>query len=208
MTDSLLPFLGFALAASATPGPNNLLALATGAAWGARACVPLSLGVASGFGFMVAIIGVGLASPLTSHPEAATAIRWAGSLWLLWLAWKIAAGGAPDGARAAKPHPGLPRGGRSRPVGFWSAFVLQWVNPKGWVMAVATATTYAAGAARPALHALLLGALFALIGLHTMGAWSAMGAGTARLLTSPRRWRAFNITMGALLAASVLPELL
>lgn len=194
----ILPFLAFAIAASATPGPNNLLVLATAARHGVRAAVPLILGIALGFGFMVGVVGAGLAGPLTHQPAVHAGMRWAGAAWMLLLAWRIARAepAAPSGEAAAAP------------LGFWGACAFQWVNPKAWVMALATAATYTVPGEDLWAQVLLLSALFAVISLPCVGAWALLGAGAGAFLTTPRRMRAFNLVMGCLLAASVLPVLL
>ncbi|RJL01958.1 LysE family translocator, partial [Paracoccus siganidrum] len=45
------------------------------------------------------------------------------------------------------------------------------------------------------------------VNLPTVSAWAAMGQGLRRVLSSPRRLRAFNWLMAALLLASMLPVL-
>ncbi|MDJ0387377.1 LysE family translocator [Roseomonas sp. E05] len=199
MNTDLLAFLGFAVAASATPGPNNIMALATAARHGLRATVPLILGVAAGFGFMLTVIGTGLAQPLASHAGLHTALRWAGAAWMLVLAWQIARAGSPAAPKA-------PRAGA--PLGFWGACAFQWVNPKAWILAVATTATYTLPGESLTPQVLVLAGLFMLVTLPSLGAWALLGAGSGQLLASPRRMRAFNLAMGLLLAASVIPAVL
>ncbi|GAB0115538.1 LysE family translocator [Acidisoma sp. C75] len=196
MNPDLLPFLGFALVASATPGPNNIMALATGAAHGLRATLPLILGVALGFAFMVAAVGIGLAQPLAAHPLWHEVLRWVGAGWLLLLAWKIAR--APGQA-----EPGVTTA--ARPIGFWGACGLQWVNPKAWIMALATAATYTRPGHPLAPQVLILAGIFLLIGLGTVTSWAMLGAHARRYIAAPGRLRIFNTAMGLLLAASVIP---
>ncbi len=198
MSAPLLPFLLFAVAASGTPGPNNVMVLSSAATRGLRATLPLVLGVVLGFGVMVGAVGLGLAWPLARYPAAQGVLRWVGAGWLLVLAWQVARAGDPV-------RPGR-AGGRAH-MGFRGACAFQWVNPKAWVMALATATTYAPmDGSRGGV--LLLAVLFVLVGLPCVGGWALLGAGTGRLLSSPRRTRAFNVAMGALLAASVVPTLM
>jgi threonine/homoserine/homoserine lactone efflux protein len=197
MSTVVLPFLAFAIAASGTPGPNNLLALATAARYGVRAALPLVLGIALGFGFMVAVVGMGLAGPLAHHPAVHAGMRWIGTAWMLVLAWRIARSetAAPSGTNVAAP------------LGFWGACAFQWINPKAWIMALATAATYTTPGDDLPAQVLLLSAIFVVISIPCVGAWALLGAGASTLLTTPRRMRAFNLVMGSLLAASVLPVL-
>ncbi len=198
MSAPLASFLLFAVAASGTPGPNNVMVVSSGATCGLRATVPMVLGVVLGFGIMVGVVGVGLAWPLARYPAAQEVLRWVGAGWLLVIAWQV--------ARTRGPGQGGAAVGRSG-IGFRGALAFQWVNPKAWVMALATTTTYApADGTRGGV--LLLAALFVLVGLPCVGGWALLGAGTGRLLSSRGRMRAFNLAMGALLAVSVVPALM
>jgi threonine/homoserine/homoserine lactone efflux protein len=89
-------------------------------------------------------------------------------------------------------------------VGYLGAALFQWVNPKSWLVAASAAGTFLhAEAGSPVGQALALGALFALAALPSGFVWLAFGASMRRVLSSPRRLRAFNVTMGVLLALSI-----
>ncbi len=199
---SLLPFLLFALVASATPGPNNAVVMATAATHGLRAALPAVLGVSLGFGVMVAVVGSGLAGALAVHPLLHVVLRWLGAAWLLVLAWRIARAGSlsPSGSGTAA-RPGFWRS-------FWGMCGFQWVNPKAWILAVATAATYTAPGSGLRAQVLVLAVLFVLVSLPCLGSWALLGAGTGRWLSSPVRLRRFNLVMGLLLAGSVVPAVL
>lgn len=197
MSAVILPFLAFAIAASATPGPNNLLVLATAARNGIGATIPLILGIALGFGCMVAVVGTGLAGPLAHHPAVHAAMRWFGTAWILVLAWRI-----------ARSEPATPSGPVNiAPLGFWGVCGFQWINPKAWIMALTTAATYTTPGDDPLLQVLLLSSIFVGISVPCVGTWALLGVGASTLLTTPQRMRTFNLVMGTLLAASVLPVL-
>lgn len=194
---TLLPFLLFAAAASITPGPNNILVMSTTATRGLRAGIPIILGVAGGFGFMVAVVGAGLAVPLARFPALQTAMRWIGVAWLLVLAWKIARAPAIDlDRRDARP-----------PMGFWGASAFQWINPKAWIMAVATAATYTLDGVAPAWQSPTRGLIFVAVSLPSISTWALLGLGVGRWLATAHRLRVFNVVMGVLLAASAVPAL-
>ncbi len=195
---TLLAFALFAFAASITPGPNNLMLLASGANFGFRASVPHLLGVASGFLLLVASVGFGLAAVFARLPWAYAAMRWIGAAYLLYLAWRI--------ARQAPPDAAAPATARARPMSFGGAVAFQWVNPKAWLMAVSAFSTYVP-VTRGTL--VLLGAvlLFGVINLPSITAWALGGAHLRRLLQTRRHAVAFNGLMAALLVASLLPLL-
>ncbi|WP_297906935.1 LysE family translocator [Thiomonas sp.] len=194
--ESLLAFALFAFAASITPGPNNLMLLASGAHFGLRASVPHLLGVACGFLILVASVGFGLAEAFSRLPWLYALMRWAGAAYLLYLAWRIATAAPPDASRRAA----------ARPMSFLGAVAFQWVNPKAWLMAVSAFSTYipATSGALVLLGAIML---FGAINLPSITAWAIGGTQLQRLLQTRRRVVAFNLLMAGLLVASLLPML-
>ncbi len=196
--DGVLAFALFAFVSSITPGPNNLMLLASGANFGFRASVPHVLGITSGFMLLVASVGFGLAAVFSRWPWAYDAMRWIGAAYLLVLAWRI--------ARAAPPDPSRGRVGRARPMRYWGAVAFQWVNPKAWLMALSAFSTYvpATGGLAVVLGAV---ALYGAINLPSVTAWALGGSQLQRLVGTRRRAAAFNLAMAGLLVASLLPLL-
>ncbi len=190
-TQTLLALTSFAMAASWTPGPNNMMLAASGATFGWRATVPHALGVALGFPLMIFLIALGLGEIFQRSAALRTGLAWGGFAVILYLGWRIAmAGAAKTGARA-------------RPLNFFEAAAFQWINPKGWVMAIAAAATYASGGA-PLREAGVLAAVFLAVSLPGSQGWTLFGVGIGRMLGTGARLRAFNVTMGLLLASSAL----
>lgn len=191
--------IGFAIAMYITPGPNNTMLAASAASYGPRATVPHMLGIACGFAFMMMVVTAGLASVVLAWPLLLPLMRWGGAAWMLVLAWKI--------ATAAVPGPNLTRG-RGRVLGFGGAAAFQWVNPKGWLIAVAAAGMFIRPEQNLAIQTAWIGAVFFAVAIPCMLPWVLLGAGAARLLRSPGRLRAFNGAMALLLVVSVVPLLL
>jgi threonine/homoserine/homoserine lactone efflux protein len=189
--DLFLGLAAFAFVSSITPGPNNLMILASGANHGVARSVPHLLGISLGHGAMVLLVGLGLAQVFEAVPWAKGALAVASIGYLLWLAWRI--------ARAAPPEPGAATG---RPFTFLQAAAFQWVNPKAWTMALTAVTLYAAGGAW-AVPAVAM--VFVATNLPSVAVWLMLGARLRRWLTSPARLRAFNWTMAGLLVASLWP---
>src|SRR5919206_2461214 len=88
--------IGFALAMSATPGPNNALVAASAANFGLRRSLPQVLGVSIGFPVMLLLVALGAAELLRGAPALMAAMRWVGAAWMVWLAWGIATAGPPS----------------------------------------------------------------------------------------------------------------
>lgn len=187
--DILLALTGFAFATTWTPGPNNMMLAASGATFGWRATLPHALGVALGFPLMVFLIALGLGEVFQRSPAFRSGLTWLGLAAMLWLAWRVA---TADAARS---------GTRARPLRFHEAAAFQWINPKGWAMAIGVAATYVRGA-EPVLEAAIAAGIFMLVGITSSQGWAVFGAGIGRLLGTGLRLRAFNVTMGLLLAAS------
>lgn len=191
--EQAIAFYLFAFVAAGTPGPSNVMLTATGAIAGLLRGMPCLFGVVFGMGFMMFAVAAGLGGLVLDNPTVLKALNWAGAAFLLWLAWKIATSDRGDAADDAKP------------VGFFTAAGFQWVNPKSWLVCASAVGTYlSAGTGSAVDQAVWFGLLFMAAALPTSFVWLAFGAGVQRLLTTGRAMRIFNVTMGGLLAASVL----
>lgn len=193
----LLAFVLFAFVTSVTPGPNNMMLLASGVNFGLRRSVPHMLGVSLGFMLLVLAVGLGLGQLFQRWPLLHTLLAWGGATYLLYLAWKIARSVAPSDSGAV---PG-------KPFTFVQAAAFQWVNPKAWIMAIGAITTYTPQEGF-LVNVLLIAALFALVNCPSVGLWTVAGSLLRRWLDRPRVLRAFNIGMALLLVASLYPILI
>ena len=174
-----LSMAGFALAASISPGPVNVVALSSGASHGLRATLHHVTGATLGFVLLLVLAGLGLAELLRGWPAATMLTRWAGMAFLLWMGWKLwkSDGGIADDE--PPPAPSVLQGA-----------AMQWLNPKAWVAALAGVGAYA-------------GDDFVICYL-SVGCWAYAGARLRHLLADGRRMRLFNRAMAALLAASAV----
>ena len=80
----------FCFAGALTPGPNNVMLLASGVNFGFARTVPHMVGVVLGYAFLLLVIGMGLGQTVVEHPVAFQTLRIIGALYMIWLAWKIA----------------------------------------------------------------------------------------------------------------------
>ena len=191
--DVFVALVLFSVVAGGTPGPNNMMLVTSGVNFGVRRSLPHLAGVLIGFAMMTALVGLGLDAIFRVAPWLLPLMRWAGAAYLLWLAWRIARSGAAKEGVAA-----------GRPLGFFAAAAFQWINPKGWVMAVSALTTYAVSG-NYTTSVIVVASTFLLTGLPCCGAWVLFGAALRRFLADPKRARPFNWTMAALLVASIAP---
>lgn len=186
----------FCFVSSVTPGPNNLMVMASGANFGYRRTVPHMLGIGTGFAVMVALVGMGLMQVFDLYPVVRQGLMAACAVYLLYLAWKIANAAPPEGSREDA----------GRPMTFLQAAAFQWVNPKAWVMAMSAITLYAPD--RSLGTVLVIAVMFGLVCIPANSIWILLGQEVRRLLRRPRLLRAFNWTMAALLIGSLVPVLL
>lgn len=194
MLQILPALLAFAFVTSVTPGPNNMMLMASGANFGFRRTVPHMLGIAIGFTAMVFLVGVGLAGLFLAEPRLGKALGIVSLLYMLWLAWKIAHAAPPE-AQSSK----------ARPLSFLQAAAFQWVNPKAWAMALSACALYAPDQTVWAVGFVAL--VFGAVNLPSVSVWAAAGQGLRGFLTDRRRLVLFNWAMAGLLVLSMLPAL-
>ena len=186
----------FSLVSSITPGPNNLMLMASGANFGMRRSIPHMLGVAIGFTVMVLLVGVGLVQVFDAFPVSYTVLKVVSVVYLLYLAWKIAGAAAPgqEGTEAS-----------GTPLSFIQAAAFQWVNPKAWTMALTAISVYSPSQSLTAIA--FVAAVFGAINLPCISVWTGMGQALQKVLTNPARLRVFNWVMAGMLVASLYPVL-
>ena len=182
----------FAFVSSITPGPNNLMLMASGANYGFRRTIPHMLGIGLGFTFMVLLVGAGLAQLFELLPATYTVLKAACIAYLVYLAWKIATAAQIGDA-----------GKSGQPMTFFQAAAFQWVNPKGWAMALSAISVYAPD--QSLLAVVLVSLVFGAINLPCVSTWTVLGQQLARWLTEPRRLAQFNWAMAGLLLMSMIP---
>jgi threonine/homoserine/homoserine lactone efflux protein len=190
---TLAPLVALAFATTITPGPNNLMLLASGLNFGWRRTLPCWAGVVLGFSCLIVGVGLGLGAALGRWPALDLALRVGSALVILWMAWRIA--GAKAHSRAEGP---------ARPMRFFEAAAFQWINPKAWMMAVAAVAGYAPlDRFWTSLVAIVVA--FWVVGAPANAVWIGFGVGLRRWLDAPGRLRLFNRVMAALLLLAALP---
>lgn len=190
----------FAFVFSVTPGPNNLMLLASGTNYGFRATVPHLLGVNIGFMVMVLLVGLGVMQIIEAYPAVQTGLKLLCAAYLLYLSWRIATASPPSDqpARARRI---------ARPLTFLEAALFQWVNPKAWAFALAAISIHTPPIG-PLLGIVFVVLVSGLVNLPSIVMWTVMGTYLRKLLGSARRLRTFNWIAAGLLVGSVFPVLL
>ena len=186
-------FLVFALVASITPGPNNLMMMASGATFGLKRTVPHMAGVVLGFGAMTLAVGLGLAQVLKASPLLFAVLRWGAAAYILYIAYRMVTAKGPGVAVTGE-----------RPMSFLGAVAFQWINPKAWVMALGAVGAYAEHG-RFLVDVVIIAVVFMLVGVPCALTWTGFGTAIRRWFRKPVHLKAFNWTMAALLVASLYP---
>ncbi len=198
----LIPLLGpvavFVLTMTATPGPNNMMLTASGANFGFRRTVPHIFGVVLGCAILNVAVALGLGTAFTQWPQLQTLLKVTGSVYLLWLAWKIATAPPPETNKSAE----------ARPMSLLQAAAFQFANPKAWVMSISGLASFTLVGDAFLASALMFICIMALVGFPSISMWAGFGVMISRLLKTARHWRCFNLGMGTLTAACVAMILL
>lgn len=193
MSESIIPLIGFAVAATVSPGGATSLATASGIRFGYVRSLPLVIGMASSLAILISVSALGLAAVILALPSLALAMKVAGSAYLAWLALLIGRAGAPDTAGKAV----------EKPFGPFSGMMLTLVNPKAWAMALGVAGSFAEVASDPVTLVIILAATFGGCGFIALSGWTLFGAMLARVLRTERQWRVVNAVLALMLIISI-----
>lgn len=188
--------LFFAFSTTITPGPNNVMIMSSGVNYGVRASMPHFLGICLGFPLMVLLVGFGFGVIFEKFPNLHQLIKVVGVVYLLWLAWHI-----------ASAEPKAIKRGDKKPFTFWQAALFQWVNAKAWMMASGAVAAYTTVQGNPVIEVVAITLAFLLMAFPCVGVWLLFGSLLRKVLSNSIFQRVFNITMGLILVASIIPVL-
>nr|WP_312973733.1 LysE family translocator [Pseudomonas sp.] len=184
-----LSMAAFALAASISPGPVNLVSLSAGARHGLRVAMGHVAGATLGFTLLLVLIGLGLHQLLVLLPWLTAAIQWAGVAFLLYLAWRLA---VDNGALNST------EGGAV--ASFTGGPLMQWLNPKAWLAAIAGMGAFASDGDTGLV--VQFGAIYCVVCYLSLACWAYAGTCLQPYLQAPQRVRVFNRVLAGLLLAS------
>ena len=190
--ESILALAAFSFVSAVTPGPNNVLLWASGATFGVRRTVPHVLGTALGIGSMALAAAAGLAALVTAVPALAVAMKVAGSVYLLVLAWRIA--GAHGMAGVDIGHP----------LSLVQGAIFQVLNPKAWIFALGAVTTFRPADLAPVAGSVVVAVTMMAVVVPSAALWAAAGGTINRLLTTDSRRRVVSLGLAALVVLTVV----
>jgi threonine/homoserine/homoserine lactone efflux protein len=196
MSEGILwgPLVLFAAVMTLTPGPNVVLVTASGANFGFQRTIPQMLGITLGFGLMAVASGLGLAGVVQAEPRVHTVLKYAGAIYFLYLAWRIARADGASGVSA-----------RAKPIGFLEAVMFTWMNPKAWVSVLGALAAYTTVGGNVLWETSVIAAVLAAFCLLSCVIWAGFGTIIGRFIAEPRARIAFNWSMASLLVLSLIP---
>jgi len=185
-------FVAVAIPGFLTPGPNNLMLMASSAKFGFNRTIPHGLGVIIGFAVMVAVVGLGLGEVFRYLPWLEPVLKILAAINLLYLAWTLLGLKIKD------------QGAGQRPLTFLEGAGFQWINPKAWALAVSFVAMVVDPGPGRFLGIAILGVGCLVIGAGSIPVWMAFGDRLEKLLKRTGGERFLGIVMAVLVVASVV----
>jgi len=175
-----------------TPGPNNVVASYSGFNFGIRKTIPHIFGVTLGFTSLVLFLSIGLINIFKLFPLIQVVIKYLGTLFLIYLAYKIAFSETLDDTK------------KENPVKFIETFLFQYLNPKGVTVAIIVVSTYVELGENYMNYATQIVALAFLFSITSITLWTFVGKFLRKFATNDKFIKYFNYVMSGLLLLSII----
>ena len=182
----------FWFVAAYTPGPNNVVASYSGFNFGVKKTIPHILGVTLGFTSLVIFLSVGLINIFKLFPLIQIIIKYLGTLFLIYLAYKIAFSKTSDDTT------------KENPVKFIETFLFQYLNPKGVTVAIIVVSTYVELGENYLNYATQVILLAFLFSITSITLWTLIGKFLRKFATNDKFIKYFNYVMSSLLLLSII----
>ena len=192
MSSQLISLLLFGIVASLSPGPNNIMTSYTAFNFGVKKTIPTMLGVIIGWTILVIFLQVGSVIVFQKLEILQKIIRVLGSIYLLFMAYKISF----SSIKLKKASP--------KPVTFLNTFFFQFVNPKSIIIALAAIAMFINPQENFIKDSIILTTIFFFMAVGSQAAWCLMGKYLRKFATSDRFIQNFNYTMSFLLIVCVI----
>ena len=175
-----------------TPGPNNVVASYSGFNFGIIKTIPHILGVTLGFTSLVIFLSIGLINFFKLFPIIQIIIKYLGTLFLIYLAYKIAFSRSTDDST------------KENPVKFIETFIFQYLNPKGVTVAIIVVSTYVELGENYFSYATQVIVLAFLFSISSITLWTFIGKFLRKFATNDKFIKYFNYAMSGLLLLSII----
>ncbi|MCF0265903.1 LysE family translocator [Acinetobacter guillouiae] len=179
----------FSLSMSISPGPVNLTILTSSMNYGVKATFAFISGATIGFTLLLASVCFGLYQMIVIYPVLLDVITILGTVLLLWIGLNILRAKGAVISSQSQDEVKIPT--------FIQGALMQWLNPKAWIAAVAGTGLFSTGH----IHAVLLVfvVIYFVVCYLSLLLWGIAGEKLASFLNTGNRARLFNIVMGLLL---------
>lgn len=179
----------FSLSMSISPGPVNLTILTSSMNYGVKVTFAFISGATIGFTLLLASVCFGLYQMIVIYPVLLDVITILGTVLLLWIGLNILRAEGTVISSQSQDEVKIPT--------FIQGALMQWLNPKAWIAAVAGTGLFSTGH----IHAVLLVfvAIYFVVCYLSLVLWGIAGEKLASFLNTGNRARLFNIVMGLLL---------
>ena len=191
MHPEILSLSLFMFVTSCSPGPNNVVASHSGFNHGIKKSIPLMLGVIFGFTTMLAIVNFGLINIFNIYPMIQKILIITGTIFLIYLAYKISFSKSPDNKNDLKP------------VNFIETFLYQFLNPKGVIVAVIAVSTYTESGINFMNYSLWMLGIAFLFAIISIIFWTFLGKFMRKFATNEKFIKWFNYVMSTLLISCI-----
>jgi threonine/homoserine/homoserine lactone efflux protein len=198
MLASLVSMSLFTLIGAITPGPVNIIATSSGVRVGFIRTLPHVLGATLSYTLIVALVGKGLYQLLLDKPQVIEILRYAGSTFLLYMAYKIMT--SPSETISERPD--------FTPPSFVDGGLCQILNPKAWLVSMSGISVFALSQPEPDFYVNAFCLISFVLCFVGVGFWAAAGNLIRRYLHKPQQLRLFNRIMGISLIGTIVSILL
>jgi threonine/homoserine/homoserine lactone efflux protein len=192
MYNQFLPLVLFGIATAFTPGPNNIMSSYSGFNFGFKKTIPLMLGVTFGWTTMLTLMSSGLIIIFQKYIFLQNAIKILGTIFLIYLAYKIAFSSVNSSENIKKP------------VTFFDTFLFQFINPKGVIVAMIAVSTFIDVQNNYLRDALIVIITYFFMAVFSVSLWCLLGKYLRNFATSETFIKKFNYTMSFLLIVCVI----
>ena len=174
-----------------TPGPNNIVASYSGFNFGITKTIPHILGVTLGFTALIISLIIGLINIFKLYPIIQEVLKYLGTLFLLYLAFKISFSNSDKNSNSENP------------VKFIETFLFQFLNPKGVIVGIIVVSTYVQLDENYMSYSLQIIILALLFSLTSITSWTLVGKFLRKFATNEKFIKYFNYVMSILLLLSI-----
>ncbi len=192
MHPEILSMALFWIVAAYTPGPNNVIASYSGFNFGIKKTLPHIFGVALGFTFLIFLLTIGLVNVFKIFPIIQVSLKYLGSIFLVYLAYKIYFSKIDSEKK------------NENPVKFVETFLFQFLNPKGVLIGIIIVSTYVEHGENYLKYATQVILFAFLVSLSSITFWTFVGKYLRKFATNEKFIKYFNCVMSLLLILSII----